>query len=93
MNLFLRWWNKREKFRNVFWRGSRAEPDVAAILADLRQFCRADTPCVYFDKEGRIDTHMTALLEGRREVFLRIVSTLQLSDTELQKMKEIAEND
>lgn len=92
MKLFLKWWNKREAFRRIFWFGQRAEPDVAALLADLRQFCRADTPCVYFDKEGRIDTHMTALLEGRREVFLRIVSTLRLTDEELQRMKEIADD-
>lgn len=93
MNRFLQWWNKREAFRNLFWRGSRAEPDVRALIKDLRQFCRADTPCVYFDKEGRIDTHMTALLEGRREVYLRIVETLNLSDETLLAMKEHAENE
>ena len=93
MNLFLRWWNKREHFRNLFWRGSRAEPDVAALLADLRQFCRADVSCVVIGKDGHIDTHATAVAEGRREVYLKIVQTLNLTDGELQRMKEIADNE
>lgn len=91
MNLFLKWWNKRQAFRNLFWLGSRAEPDVGAVLADLRAFCRADTSCVVVAKDGHIDTHATAVAEGRREVWLRLVEILNLTDEQLQKMKGIAE--
>ena len=43
-------------------------------------------------KDGRIDTHATAVAEGRREVWLRITQTLNLSDETLQRFKE-QEND
>lgn len=91
MSLFTKWWNKRKRFRDVFWHGSRKDEDVGAVLAELRQFCRADVSCVYIGKDGHVDTHMTTLLEGRREVFLRIVELLNLSDDQLLKMKEMAE--
>ncbi len=43
-----------------------------AVLADLRRFCRADQPC--WDADQRIH----ALLEGRREVFLRLNDQINL---------------
>lgn len=88
MNLFLRFWNKRHAFRNVFWKGSRKDEDLGALLADLRQFCRADESCVVVAKDGRVDTHATAIAEGRREVYLRIIQTLNLTDSQLEKLKE-----
>jgi hypothetical protein len=39
---------------------------TALFMADLARFCRADRPC--FDPDPRVH----ALLEGRREVWLRI---------------------
>jgi hypothetical protein len=89
LSLFTKWWNRRHAFRNVFWRGSRDPDDVGALLADLRQFCRADVSCVVVGKDGRVDTHATAIAEGRREVWLRIVQTLDLTDSDLNKMKEL----
>ena len=56
------------------------------VLADLRGFCRADTSCVVFGKDGRVDTHATAVLEGRREVWLKIVQTLNISDAQLVRL-------
>lgn len=91
MSLFLAWWNKRHAFRNVFRLGSRRLDDVGAVIADLRKFCRADVSCVVVGKDGHIDTHATAVAEGRREVFLRIVQLLDLSDEALHKMKELEE--
>lgn len=82
--LFQRLWNRRNSYRQAFGgeHGRR-------VLADLREFCRADTSCVVVGKDGRIDTHATVLAEGRREVWLRIVETLNLSDEALLKLKEI----
>lgn len=48
-----------------------------AVLADLRRFCRADRPC--WDADQRIH----ALLEGRREVFLRVDDQMRLPVEEL----------
>lgn len=47
------------------------------ILADLAKFCRAEVTC--FDADPRLH----AALEGRREVWLRICSHLNLNPQEL----------
>lgn len=48
-----------------------------AVLTDLARFCRANETC--FDPDPRIH----AAAEGRREVYLRIVQNLNLTDEEL----------
>ncbi len=48
-----------------------------AVLADLARFCRADETT--FDTDPRV----SALLEGRREVWLRITKHLNLTPDEL----------
>lgn len=88
MSMFVKYWNLRERFRAVFWRGSTHERDLRAVMNELREFCRADQSCVVVAKDGRIDTHATAIAEGRREVWLRLVQTLNLSDETLQRFKE-----
>ena len=84
MDLFTRLWNRRNNYRKVF-----GTPEGLRVLADLREFCRADTSCVVVSKDGKIDTHATVLAEGRREVWLRITETLNLSDEALLKIKEM----
>lgn len=84
MTLFQRLWNRRNNYRQVFG----GNPGMH-VLADLREFCRADTSCVVVGKDGKIDTHATVLAEGRREVWLRIMEILQLDDDTLLKLKEI----
>lgn len=85
----LRWWNLREAYRAVFVREAPTQKQTATLLGDLREFCRADASCVVIGRDGHIDTHATAVCEGRREVYLRIVATLNLSDDQLLKMKEL----
>lgn len=53
-------------------------PPGQKVLADLARFCRAHETCVVpgNDDAGKV-------LEGRREVWLRIQQHLQLSDEEL----------
>lgn len=84
MDLFKRFWNRRNNYRAVF----RSDAGTH-VLADLREFCRADASCVVVSKDGKIDTHATVLAEGRREVWLRITETLNLTDEQLLKLKEI----
>jgi len=86
IDLFERFWNRRNHYRAVF----RSESGTR-VLADLREFCRADTSCVVVAKDGKIDTHATVLAEGRREVWLRITETLNLTDEQLLKLKEISD--
>jgi hypothetical protein len=61
-------------YRITFPKGGRAS-DV--VLADLARFCRAH--CSTFHP----DPHVAARLDGRREVWLRIVEHLNLSSDEL----------
>lgn len=88
MTRFQRIWRLREAFRNTFWRGRWKRDDGAPtedalqVLRRLRTFCRADVST--FDADPRIH----ALCEGRREVWLEIVNTLELSDETLAKLRE-----
>jgi hypothetical protein len=65
----------REAYRKTF--GSPAGNEV---LMDLTKFCRATRSC--FDDDARIH----AVLEGRREVFLRIQEHLNLTPEQLQAL-------
>lgn len=64
-------------YQRVF---SKDSEDVKLILADLAKFCRAHETA--FDADPRI----TALYEGRREVFLRLQHHLQLTTDEFWQL-------
>lgn len=55
------------------------------VLADLARFCHANQTV---HVEG--DTHGTAQLEGRRQVWLRIKGLLRLSEQDIDEMVEHA---
>lgn len=63
---------RQRAYRTIF--GSPIGQD---ILKDLAKFCRANESC--FHKDPRVH----AALEGRREVFLRIVQHLNLNTEQL----------
>jgi hypothetical protein len=77
-------WSRKARiataYQTALLAGDRETPTAAGsvILADLRAFCRADASCVVLGKDGRIDTHATAVAEGRREVWLRLIDHLRL---------------
>lgn len=52
-------------------------PVAEVVLADLAKFCRANTSTFHPDSRAH------AVAEGRREVWLRIQTHLQMSDDEL----------
>lgn len=54
-----------------------------AVLADLAKFCRAHNSTFHSD------SRVHAALEGRREVFLRILNHLQLSDEQLYALHNL----
>jgi plasmid maintenance system antidote protein VapI len=66
---------RRRAFKRVL---NLQDPDVQLILADLAKFCRAhaSTTSVAGDRAS-------AVLDGRREVWLRIQHHLNLSEEEL----------
>ena len=63
-------------------------PDGRKVLADLRRFCKATVPTADVNNEK-----VTYLLEGRREVFLRIQAYLQLTDEDVYSLTEDYENE
>lgn len=69
---------RRHAYRSVF-----SGPQAEIVLADLRRFCRATMPTADVS-----NPHSTYLLEGRREVWLRIANHLQLSDEQIYKLTE-----
>jgi hypothetical protein len=71
-------------YRAVFL-GEDGEPEYHAerVLADLRRFCRGD------ETTYRPDAREHALLEGRREVFLRIVKMLGMTSEEARNFVEV----
>jgi hypothetical protein len=80
---------KRKKHYNNLLRDKSGaiNNDANIFLSDLRSFCRADGTSTFSvnDPYGR----RQALLEGRREVFERILSYLNASDKEIKKMLEV----
>lgn len=59
--------------------------DGQKVLADLRKFCRGDRST--FDADPRIH----ALLEGRREVFLRILAMLDMPSEATKDFLEVSD--
>lgn len=92
---YLRWFNLRTAFRRVFETGDVRDEygdltlHARRVFAGLREFCHANDSCVVVAKDGRIDTHATAVAEGRREVLLWIQHHMNLSDDVLMKLKTI----
>jgi hypothetical protein len=66
---------RTRNYKLVFGDGDRGPQ--RAVLKDLARFCRASETC--FNEDPRVH----AVLEGRREVWLRIANHLNLSPQEL----------
>jgi hypothetical protein len=64
--------------RKTAYQVAFSTPAGQAVLADLVPFCRARETCVVPGDRDR-----TAVLEGRREVYLRIQHHLELTPEEL----------
>lgn len=64
--------SRRQAYVNVF-----DGPNGEAVVKDLAKFCRAR------ETTFNADPRVSALLEGRREVFLRIAEHLNLTEEEL----------
>jgi len=74
---------RRRHFLSVFDLSGDRGRDVERVLADLRDFCRAEAST--FDP----DPHMAAFRAGKREVWLRIQYFLNLSDAEVNRLVEV----
>lgn len=73
---FLR--RRKEAFARVFSEGATTADDIEFVLQDLAHFCRAYEPTFHATNPKIQD-----LLEGRKEVYYRIVEHLRLSHDDL----------
>lgn len=74
------------KRRKVNYQLAVAQPAMQEMMIDLAKFCRANDTCVALDKNGSVDEAMTKILEGRREVWLRIQQHLNLTTQQLYQL-------
>lgn len=80
--------NPLVRYRASAYRKTFNNPEGRKVLADLRRFCRATMPTADVN-----NANATYLLEGRREVWLRIMSHLNLTDEDVIKLIEDYPND
>src|ERR1035438_8075954 len=61
-------------------------PVTQDMLIDLADFCRASESCVALDANGKVDVERSLILEGRREVWLRLQNHFQLTTKQLYRL-------
>jgi hypothetical protein len=71
------------RYRQSAYRKTFNNPEGKKVLADLRRFCRATAPTADVS-----NVYTTYLLEGRREVWLRLVAHLNLTDEDVVQLLE-----
>ncbi len=80
--------NKKLLERRAAYHKTFNNPEGEKVLADLKRFCRATLPTADVN-----NPNVTYLLEGRREVWLRIQSLLQLTEDDIYNLIEEYTND
>lgn len=78
---------RRNAYRAVFRPGELA---TDMVLSDLRSFCRATTTPVAMSSAGTVDPIATGIAIGRLEVWHRIAQNIHLSDADLYRLVEKA---
>lgn len=91
--LWAKVFRRRNAYRMLFLNGDgHPNPLAETVLADLKRFCKAQTSTVYISPVSKaIDPLAMAMAEGRREVWNRIQSHLQISDKEISQLQEPAD--
>jgi hypothetical protein len=90
--LLLKLFNRRNAYCKCFKDGTEVSDSGRRVLKDLAKFCRAhDTTTLISPISRMVDPLASAQAEGRREVFLRIMWHLKLTDADLMTLKEIEE--
>lgn len=72
--------SRRTAYCRVF---SVENRDAQLVLADLAKFCRAHVSTVGVSRDGQVDPLLSARLDGRREVWLRLQQHIHLDDETL----------
>lgn len=77
-------------FRRCFLQADgKPTNDGEAVLAELRRFCYGIRPTIKTGPQG-IDPYASIAAAARQEVFWRIIGMLNLDDSDLIRMQELA---
>jgi hypothetical protein len=92
-NFFLkRTMDRHRSFLLLFRKGlgeNCLKPEAMEFFKHLRDFCLVDRPASGINpKTGDISTNALLVAEGRREVYFEIMRVLNMSDKEIQKIRE-----
>jgi hypothetical protein len=80
---------RRYAYRRLFLGENGLNADGQTVLADLAKFCRANSSTAVVSPISRsVDPIATAMAEGRREVWLRIMAHLHLEDRVVINLNE-----
>jgi len=80
---------RRNAYRTVFEdKDGKMKIHAEVVLADLSRFCGYQKSSVRATPTGKIDPLEIAMREGRREVFLRILSHLHSTDEDIRAALE-----
>lgn len=63
------------------------------VMADLRQFCRANGSPAQLGQNGMVDPIATGIAIGRLETWHRLAQNLHISDADLYRMVEQSEKE
>lgn len=86
--LITKLFNRRAAYVTCFKDGDDVSTAGRRVLADLAKFCRAyDTTTQVSPVTRQVDPIASAQAEGRREVYLRIMWHLKLTDDQLMTLE------
>lgn len=94
MRLIERIRKRRYAYRRMFLGENGLNADGQTVLADLAKFCRANSSTAVVSPISRsVDPIATAMAEGRREVWLRIMAHLHLDERIKMNLNEEENNE
>jgi hypothetical protein len=80
---------RRYAYRRLFLGDNGLNADGQIVLADLAKFCRANASTAVVSPVSRsVDPIASAMAEGRREVWLRIMGHLHLEERVVLNLNE-----
>ena len=90
MTSLRRWLHRARSYKRVFLSDmGDIGFDAETVMADLRTFCHVNRSTTKISRQtGMIDPIATAQAEGRREVFLRIQTMLNLQPAQIERLQE-----
>ena len=94
MDLLAKLRRRRYAYRRLFLGENGVNADGQVVLADLAKFCRATSSTAVVSPVSRsVDPIATAMAEGRREVWLRLMAHLHIDERVVFNLNEDNQNE